>query len=223
MESKVPPSGAEGANTQKMYRIYPTLLNSFALYESQITDLQGEIMVDLGEMINRINRVKRPTTQAQQKGIDFEKAVVTGENEEAFKESVIEKARELLPAKYKTQFYCETQYKQCKIYGYVDLVGGSRAVDLKSTRRYVPNRFALNHQNLYLLGLSKWGVKTLDYVITDFEEVYQETYHIDSYDFTPLYQQIDNFVDFLNQHRRMIRDKKIFSDKKTDSNQLSLF
>ena len=208
---------------KKMYRIYPTLLNSFALYESQITDSQGRIMVDSGEMINRINRVKRPTTQAQQKGIDFEKAVVTGENEESFKESVIEKARELLPAKYKTQFYCETQYKQCKIYGYVDLVGGSRAVDLKSTRRYEPNRFALNHQNLYLLGLSKWGVKTLDYVITDFEEIYQETYHIDSYDFTPLYQQIDNFVDFLNQHRRMIRDKKIFLDKKTDSNQLSMF
>ena len=207
---------------KKMYRIYPTLLNSFALYESRITDSQGRIMVDSGEMINRINRVKRPTTQAQQKGIDFEKAVVTGENEESFKESVIEKARELLPPKYKTQFYCETQYKQCKIYGYVDLVGGSRAVDLKSTRYYEPHRFALNHQNLYLLGLSKWGVKTLDYVITDFQEVYQETYHIDSYDFTPLYQQIDNFVDFLNQHRRMIRDKKIF-DKKTDSNQLSLF
>ena len=205
-----------------MYRIYPTLLNSFAYYESRTLDSQGNILVDTQEMINRINRVKRPTTQAQQKGIDFEKAVVTGENENDFKEGIIEKARELLPPKYKTQFYCETQYKQCKIYGYVDLVGGDRAVDLKSTRRYERNRFILNHQNLYLLGLSKWGVKTLDYVITDFEEVYTETYHIDSYDFTPLYQQIDNFVDFLNQHRRMIRDKKIF-DKKTDSNQLSLF
>jgi hypothetical protein len=205
-----------------MYRIYPTLLNSFAYYEARTLDSQGNILVDTQEMINRINRVKRPTTQAQQKGIDFEKAVVTGENEDSFNEGVIEKARELLPLKYKTQFYCETQYKDCKIYGYVDLVGGDRAVDLKSTRYYEPDRFALNHQNLYLLALSKWGVKTLDYVITDFKEVYQETYHIDSYDFTPLYQQIDNFVDFLNQHRKMIRDKKIF-DKKTDSNQLSLF
>jgi hypothetical protein len=205
-----------------MYRIYPTLLNSFAYYEAQTLDAQGNILVDRQEMINRINRVKRPTTQAQQKGIDFEKAVVTGENENDFKEEVIEKARELLPVKYKTQFYCETQYKDCKIYGYVDLVGGDRAVDLKSTRYYEPNRFALNHQNLYLLGLSKWGVKTLDYVITDFKQVYQESYHVDSYDFRPLYQQIDNFVDFLNQNRRMIRDKKIF-DTKTDSNQLSLF
>jgi hypothetical protein len=205
-----------------MYRIYPTLLNSFAYYEAQTLDSQGNILVNTQEMLDRINRVKKPTTQAQQRGIDFEKAVVTGENEDEFKEGVIEKARELLPPKYKTQFYTEAQYKNCKIYGYVDLVGGDRAVDLKSTRHYEPNRFALNHQNLYLLGLSKWGVKTLDYVITDFEEIYQETYRIDSYDFTPLYQQIDNFVDFLNQHRRMIRDKKIF-DNKTDTNQLTLF
>lgn len=205
-----------------MYRIYPTLLNSFALFEEKTTDSQGEIIVDMWNMIDRINRVRKPTTEAQQKGIDFEKAVVTGENEDNFKEGIIEKARALLPSKYKTQFYSEAKYKNCLIYGFVDLVGGDRAVDLKSTRRYEPNRFEFNHQNLYLLGLKKYGVKSLDYVITDFEEVYQETYIFDAYDFKPLYQQIDNFVDFIEQHRKLIKDKKIF-DNKTDNNQLSLF
>lgn len=205
-----------------MYRIYPTLLNSFALFENQTTDNQGVVIVDMWEMIDRINRVKKPTTEAQQKGIDFEKAVVTGDNEDLFGEGIIEKARALLPSKYKTQFYSEARYKNCLIYGFVDLVGGDRAVDLKSTRRYEPNRFEYNHQNLYLLGLEKYGVKTLDYVITDFEEVYQETYSLDAYNFKPLFQQIDNFVDFLEQHKRLIKDKKIF-DKKTDNNQLSLF
>lgn len=205
-----------------MYRIYPTLLNSFALFEEKTTDSQGEIIVDMWNMIDRINRVKKPTTEAQQKGIDFEKAVVTGENEDDFKEGIIEKARALLPSKYKTQFYSEAKYKNCLIYGFVDLVGGDRAVDLKSTRRYEPNRFEHNHQNLYLLGLKKYGIKTLDYVITDFEEVYQETYTFDDYDFKPLYQQIDNFVDFIEQHKKLIKDKKIF-DNKTDNNQLSMF
>ena len=205
-----------------MYRIYPTLLNSFAFYEARTLDAQGEILVDRQEMLDRINRVYKPTTAPQQKGIDFEKAVLTGENEDDFKEGIIEKARTLIPSKYKTQFYTEAKYKNCLIYGYVDLVGGDRAVDLKSTRFYSPNRFALNHQNFYLLGLKKYGIKTLNYVITDFEEVYQETYLFDSYDFTPLYHQLDNFVDFLEQHKKLIRDKKIF-DKKTDNNQLSLF
>jgi len=76
-----------------MYRIYPTLLNSFAYYEAQTLDAHGEILVDLQEMLDRINRVRKPTTGAQQKGIDFEKAVVTGENEDDFKEGIIEKAK----------------------------------------------------------------------------------------------------------------------------------
>jgi len=205
-----------------MYRIYPTLLNSFAYYEAQTLDAHGEILVDLQEMLDRINRVRKPTTGAQQKGIDFEKAVVTGENEDDFKEGIIEKARALLPPKFKTQFYTEAKYKNCLIYGYVDLVGADRAVDLKSTRYYASNRFALNHQNFYLLGLKKYGIKTLDYIITDFENVYQERYSFDSYDFRPLYHQLDSFVDFLEQHKKLIRDKKIF-DKKTDNNQLSMF
>ena len=58
-----------------MYRIYPTLLNSFAYHEAQTLDSQGNILVNTQEMLDRINRVRKPTTQAQQRGIDFEKAV----------------------------------------------------------------------------------------------------------------------------------------------------
>ena len=55
-----------------IYRLYPTLLNSFNLYVSQSRDGNGKIIVDEIELIDRINRVRKPTTNAQQKGIDFE-------------------------------------------------------------------------------------------------------------------------------------------------------
>lgn len=205
-----------------MYRIYPTLLNSFSLYQNETRDAQGEIIVDLQEMLDRINRVKKPVTEAQQKGINFEKAVTTGENEEFFDEGIIEQTRALLPPRYKTQFYVEARYKDVLLNGMVDIVGGNQAFDLKSTRYYEPDRFLNNHQNLYLLGLQKWGIKTLEYIITDFDAVYQEKYSLDSYNFAPLYREIDEFVKFLNSHRKSIRDKKIF-DTKTDNNQLSIF
>ncbi|MFC0185447.1 hypothetical protein [Pseudarcicella hirudinis] len=205
-----------------MYRVYPTLLNSFSLYQNETRDAQGEIIVDLQEMLDRINRVKKPVTEAQQKGINFEKAVTTGENEEFFDEGIIEQTRALLPTRYKTQFYVEARYKDVLLYGMVDIVGGNQAFDLKSTRYYEPDRFLNNHQNLYLLGLQKWGIKTLEYIITDFDAVYQEKYSLDSYNFAPLYREIDEFVNFLNSHRKSIRDKKIF-DTKTDNNQLSIF
>ncbi len=204
------------------YRLYPTLLNSFTLYLQQTRDKAGKIIVDEIEMIERINRVKKPSTQAQQKGMDFERAVILGEDEELFGDGIIDKARALLPEKYKTQYYVESRYKNALIYGYVDGVGEEVAFDLKSTSYYEPGRFAGNHQNLYLLGLQKLGIEQLDYVITDFKDVYKETYFLNQYDFSPLYHQIELFQSFLEENKKFIRDKKIF-DRKSNDNQLSLF
>ena len=205
-----------------LYRLYPTLLNSFSLYQSQARDSFGKIIVDDIEMIERINRVRKPTSKAQQKGMDFERAVILGENEELFAEGIIDKARNLIPDKYKTQFYVESRYKNAQIYGYVDGVGEHVAFDLKSTSFYEPGRFLKNHQNLYLLGLQKFGIEQLDYVITDFNDVYVESYQLSTMDFNPLYEQIEKFTAFLEENKRFIRDKKIV-DRKANDNQLSLF
>lgn len=205
-----------------LYRLYPTLLNSFSLYVQQTRDSAGKIIVDEIEMIERINRVKKPTTKAQQKGMDFERAVILGEDEELFAEGIIDQARALIPEKYKTQYYVESRFKNALIYGYVDGVGDQIAFDLKSTSFYEPGRFAKNHQNLYLLGLQKLGIEQLDYVITDFKAVYKETYYLNQYDFSPLYAQIEQFQAFLEENKKFIRDKKIF-DRKSNDNQLSLF
>jgi hypothetical protein len=59
-------------------------------------------------------------------------------------------------------------------------------------------------------------------VITDFKQLYVETYELNHYDFNPLYQQIEDFIFFLEDHKKFIRDKKIF-DRKANDNQLSLF
>jgi hypothetical protein len=205
-----------------LYRLYPTLLNSFSLYQSQARDSFGKIIVDDIEMIERINRVRKPTSKAQQKGMDFERAVILGENEELFEEGIIDQARQLIPEKYKTQFYVEARHKNAQIYGYVDGVGDHIAFDLKSTSYYEPGRFVKNHQNLYLLGLQKYGIERLDYVITDFKQLYVETYELNHYDFNPLYQQIEDFIFFLEDHKKFKRDKKIF-ERKANDNQMSLF
>ncbi len=205
-----------------VYRFYPTLLNSYQLYLNQTKDSNGKILVDEIEMIERINRVRKPTTGAQQKGIDFEKAVTLGQGEEFFEEQIIDKTRNLLPAKYKTQFFVEARHKNSQIYGYVDIAGESTAFDLKTTGFYSPNRFLNNHQNLYLLGLQKYGIEQLDYIITDFKEVYTESYHLNTYDFNPLFLEVESFIHFIEENKKFIRDKKIF-DRKANDAQLTLF
>ncbi|MPR34343.1 hypothetical protein [Salmonirosea aquatica] len=186
------------------YRIYPTLLNTFAWFQKGYLTEQ--------ELLDRINRVPIPQTEAQAKGVSFEEAVIKGTNEEHFDPEVLRKARALLPRPMtETQVYCQHQLGDVLLYGYVDVVGKTLAVDLKTTGRYVPGRFTHNHQNFYLLALKPKGVRTLRYVITDFREVYQENYDLNM-DFSVQEQQIQLFREFLEVHREAITDGKIFNE-----------
>jgi hypothetical protein len=204
------------------YRIYPTLLQTFSQYHHGTTNARGEVLVGFNELIDRINRVPSPTTPAQQRGIDFESALLTGRGEDHFPAEILAEMRARLPKQYKTQLRVRAVVKDVELYGLVDVVGADRAVDVKTTARYQPGKFAQHFQNLYLLGLRAWDIRQLDYLITDFAHVYVETYHADTYDFRPLLDELDAFVDFLEANRRLITDPKIFKNA-PDSLQTSLF
>ncbi|GAB2763563.1 hypothetical protein GCM10027275_00730 [Rhabdobacter roseus] len=188
------------------YKFYPTLLNTFARYQRGYLSEQ--------ELLDRINRVPIPQTEAQARGVSFEEAVIKGTDEEYFDPEVLRKARALLPRPMvETQVYCQYQLGEVLLYGYVDVIGRTLAVDLKTTSRYAPDRFTHNHQNFYLLALRPKGIRTLRYVITDFREVYQEDYTLDM-DFSVQEKQIEAFCYFLEVHRDQITDAKVFGGNK---------
>ena len=184
------------------YNFYPTLLNLFDRYQKGYLERQ--------DFLNRINRVPMPQTEAQAKGSSFEEAVIKGVNEEAFDPEILDKVRALLPRPMmKTQVYCEHQLDNVLLYGYVDVIGKTLAVDIKTTSSYQEGRFAHSHQNFYLPALRSKGIRTLRYVITDFQDVYQENYD-QTIDFSVQEIQIKLFCDFLEEHRGQITDRKIF-------------
>ena len=184
------------------YNFYPTLLNLFDRYQKGYLERQ--------DFLNRINRVPMPQTEAQAKGSSFEEAVIKGINEEAFDPEILDKVRALLPRPMmKTQVYCEHQLDNVLLYGYVDVIGKTLAVDIKTTSSYQEGRFAHSHQNFYLPALRSKGIRTLRYVITDFQDVYQENYD-QTIDFSVQEIQIKLFCDFLEEHRGQITDRKIF-------------
>lgn len=185
------------------YRLYPSLLNLFDRYQ------KGKL--DEGELINRINRVPIPQTEAQAKGASFEEAVIKGTNEDLYDQVILQQVRSLLPRPMmKTQVYCEQQLDDVLFYGYVDVIGKTLAVDIKTTSQYVPGCFATSHQNFYLPALKSRGIRSLRYVITDFINVYQEDYD-QSVDFSAQYIQMKSFCDFLEEHRGRITDKRVFN------------
>ena len=48
--------------------------------------------------------------------------------------------------------------------------------------------------------------------MTDFQEVYIETYHVRQYNFNPLLDQIEEFTKFLELNKSLITDRKIFGE-----------
>lgn len=184
------------------YRLYPTLLNTFARYQTGL--------VSENELLDRINRVPVPKTEAQARGISFEEAVVKGTNEELFDEDIIRRVRSLLPRPLvATQVYCEHQINDVLLYGFLDVLGTSLAVDIKTTGSYTFPKFEYDHQHFYLLALRKRGIRSLRYVITDFREVYHENYDL-TLDFSKQEQQIADFCCFLESRRPHITDRRIF-------------
>lgn len=184
------------------YRIYPSLLNSFDRY------VQGKLGED--ELVDRINRVPVPTTEAQARGIAFENAVIKGIDEDLYDYRILQKVRALLPRPMmRAQVYCEHQLGNVLFYGYVDVIGKTLAADIKTTSLYVPCCFGQSHQNLYLPALKQKGIRSLRYIITDFREVYQEDYD-QSVDLSFQQEQIELFCGFLEEHRKRITDRRIF-------------
>lgn len=185
------------------YRFYPSLLNVFSRY------LQGGNL-SVQALVDTINRVPTPTTLAQERGISFEEAIVKGTDEERFDPEIIKKVRKLLPRPIvDTQVFCQWEIEDVLFYGYVDLIGKFKAVDLKTTGSYQKDRYLFNHQNLYLHALKRKGIKLMEYVITDFHDVYVESYALTH----PIDRQLEEirlFKAFLEEHRPLITDKKIF-------------
>lgn len=187
------------------YRFYPTLLNVFSRY------LHGGNLTEQ-QLLDTINRVPTPTTEAQQRGVSFEETLIKGTDEARFDADILQKVKKLLPRPIvETQVYCQWQLDDVLFYGYVDLIGKYKAVDIKTTGSYQPGRYLFNHQNLYLHALKKRGIKLMEYVITDFKDVYVESYPL-THPIDRQLEEIQQFKAFIDEHRALITDKKIIAE-----------
>lgn len=197
------------------YRFYPSLLNTYSQF------LQGKLSEQ--ELIDRINRVPIPQTEAQARGVSFEDAVLKKIGEELFDPELLKTVRQRLPKPIlKTQAYCQYQIDDVLIYGFVDILGRDEVVDLKTTSHYEPNRYKENHQNFYLPAFAKNGVRQIRYLITDFQQVYEEVYDLHTHFDTQL-NEIYLFKLFLYEHQNRITDSKIFSKNRPTGIQQKLF
>ncbi|SOE20626.1 hypothetical protein SAMN06298216_1111 [Spirosomataceae bacterium TFI 002] len=196
----------------KTFHFYPTLLNEYERFAKNPSEENKD------KLFNRINRIPEsdPAVLAKfKRGISFEDAVLKNKDSK-FPPELIAKAQEQLPQSFKSQKFIEFVHDNIQFYGYADVVGESRVIDLKSTANHRPGRHDHNFQNLYLYALKDFGFKCMEYHICDGENLYLEKYDIDTYDFEYLLDQMKNFSIFIEENENMVKDKKIIQYRQPD-------
>ncbi len=168
------------------YKVYPTLLNA---YQTYLLNPDQEASQKLLNRINRVNDFDAETLLRFKKGTSFEDAVLKNTRHDFDQRKVLE-LREMLPQKYVSQQLIKFNHKNIQFYGYADVVGEQKIIDIKTTSKYKAQKFENNFQNLYLYGLKDMGFTEMSYFIYDFDQIHIERYTLDQYDFKPLLQQI---------------------------------
>lgn len=194
------------------YRVYPTLLNEFGKYLNSPTQ---EAKRSLLNRINRVSDFDEETLRKFKKGISFEEAIVKNKSHN-FDPKIIEEAQNLLPTLKILQVPLKFVFENIQFYGYADVVGEGRVIDIKTTSSYKPLKFQFNFQMLYLYALKDKGCLQMDYLIYDFQKIYVESYFLSTFNFNPMLDQMTLFANFLEENRSLIKDRKIFVENDTD-------
>lgn len=206
------------------YRIYPTLVEQYLNYQA------GKYNLTEQDVINSINRVERPVSEAAHKGKAYHKLT---ENKDKlpplrkeennyfydvgwwqFKQSPVDEIIELRSDGIH-EVYVEKPIDvngiSVLLYGYIDTLKNGNALELKTTGYYRGISFLDSFQKLVYLYCT--NVRKFRFIITDFEFVFFEDYYPYEYLVTDLVYILYDFIQFLenDQIRPHITDKKLFS------------
>ncbi len=202
------------------YQFYATLLDAFAWYKrSEAEDAQQEFL-------DKLNRVEKPKTDPQLRGMAFEAAVeraavggiyptepirvhdkkVAPEVIERFARGMQHAARQVF-----VETLLPTLYGPVKVYGFIDEILADTAYDIKTTSHYEFPKFLKAWQHpTYLEALRPMGIGRFVYKVTDFQDCYEEEYLYRSEDTDRLISECAQLVEFLEANRARITDRKVF-------------
>lgn len=109
----------------------------------------------------------------------------------------------------------ETKFGLVHLYGYADEISlDGKCCDIKTTSMYKSGKFRNNSQHLvYPFCLRQMGIKCteFEYNVTDFKQTYTEHYLYTEKSEQELLNKAERFIDFIENHRHLITDKKIFN------------
>lgn len=222
------------------YAIYPSLLDSFLKYKkadddetfaylldkiNKVKTEQTEQQLKGIEFENLVGLVINANKTHQHDLLKQDHEVYETDNFE-FKAGLVNKIADKLRGRQMEQNYIEaiinTKVGRIKLYGIVDYRFEDMIVDLKTTGNYKINKYTdtkdwkYTQHLIYPLIRKTMGnpVKAFKYVVTDFENDYQETYIPTEAMDIKLMQLIYEFVAFIEYYKPNITDYTVFGGRK---------
>lgn len=197
------------------YRFYPSLLDAYTWYASSENENAEQ------DFLNKINRVPFSSKEAD-KGTIFNEFIDNSlDMWEKFGLSYVDgiavEIIEKLQGSQK-QLFTSTTIEfdgiSVELYGYLDYLKLEKVVDLKTTKAYELGKYKNSLQlHFYPVSLIDNGceIEQFEFLVTDFEDVYSETYPVD-YNTSKniLISKCKELIKFIESKRDLITDRKIF-------------
>lgn len=201
----------------KLYKFSPSNIKDFICYVDEVGyEKEGELIPFVNEekLLQRLNKYPTPSNEGAQKGIDFENSVFgkTPIFENVFDEELLTKVRSHLPKRYITQLWVEANLKELYtiVGGYCDVVGGGKIQDIKTGHSYSFPEYNNSPQLLYMVALKDEGIDRMEFIHTNYSDVFKEDYSLYNFNFSTIYEYIERLKNYVDAHESEIVNLKIF-------------
>ena len=190
-----------------MKYITTSLLSSFKYWQ------ESEKPID--EFMNTLNKIKTPTTEAMQRGIDFENDIqqhciefkneILNENDKISSEyaNCIYKITNIVKGglwQCKVQKEIKINNQDFMLFGYADVIKENAIYDIKTTAVYELGKYNTSTQHLIYMYCT--GIKNFEYLIAQggetLENFYRESYSMQDDCESKIRQKISEFLSFLD-------------------------
>ncbi len=181
------------------YLITPSLYNAYTYYAKTNFEIYGDKAEEieakaLQDWLNTLNKVKTPTNEILQRGIDFENAVRTiTDNYPVEHENAAEVAEVVKGGMWQVKL--SKNVGNYVLYGIADVIKRDTVYDIKRVTSYDCPKYEQSIQHLIYLECS--GLENFEYLVSDGKNLYREYYHKDADNLDRLIGRIDNMVGFI--------------------------
>jgi len=174
------------------FLVTPSLLSSYNWYISEFNNKPESRQ----EWLDRLGKIRNPMSEPAQKGIDFEDKVrkeckrfedgsLVGyflmkedakDKEKLYNWCSLDIAHKVQGGYWQEKLTktIEFQGNQYVLYGKSDVIKENTIYDIKTTKKYEVGKFINNPQHAFYCYCA--GIPNFKYLVTDFKEVYEESY-----------------------------------------------